>query len=171
MTFDEAFERLMGHEGDLSMDRNDPGNWTGGAIGFGELKGTKFGVSAASYPNEDIKNLTRARAMQIFRDDFWNKINADKLYDGVAWQIADFAYHSGPNIAIRYLQRALLVADDGIWGPHSQAAADASTETDTIMLLLSERIDFLTRRQNWTAAGKGWMRRMAGNLRYGAIDS
>jgi len=171
VTFDEAFERLMGHEGDLSMDPQDPGNWTGGAIAFGILKGTKYGVSAASYPDEDIKHLTRERAKQIFRNDFWNKINADKLHDGVAWQIADFAYHSGPSVAIRYLQRALLVADDGIWGPHSQAVADASSETDTIMLLLAERIDFLTRRQNWPAHGKGWMRRMAGNLRYGAEDS
>lgn len=171
MNFDQAFGRLMGHEGVLSLDPNDSGNWTGGGVGLGVLKGSKYGVSAASYPNEDIPNLTRERAKEIFRNDFWNKVKADKLFDGVAWQASDFAYNSGPGIAIRYLQRALGVADDGIWGPHSQAAADAASETDTIMLLVADRIDFLTRRQNWQSQGKGWMRRMSGNLRYGAEDS
>lgn len=170
-TFDKAFNRLMDHEGVLSMNPQDPGNWTGGGIGLGELKGTKFGISAASYPGEDIPNLTRERAKEIFRRDFWDKINADQLHDGVAWQVSDFAYHSGPITAIRYLQRALLVADDGHWGPASQAAADASDESDTIMLLIAERQDYMTRLKNWPNAGRGWIRRMSQNLRYGAEDS
>ena len=29
ITFDEAFKRLIGHEGGYSTDRRDPGNWTG----------------------------------------------------------------------------------------------------------------------------------------------
>ena len=62
MTFDEAFERLMGHEGVLSVDPNDPGNWTGRRVNVGVLRGTKFGISAAQYPDEDIPNLTRERS-------------------------------------------------------------------------------------------------------------
>lgn len=159
MNFTTAFARLMDHEGEYVNDPRDPG---------GE---TKYGISKRSYPNLDIKNLTREQAMDIFCHDFWLRINGDKLYDGVAYQISDFAYNSGVETAIRYLQRSLLVADDGHWGPVSQAAADTATETDTIMLLNAERLDFLTRRSNWPAAGKGWARRIAQNLRYGAEDS
>jgi hypothetical protein len=36
------------------MDERDPGNWTGGAIGKGELRGTKWGISAQTYPQIDI---------------------------------------------------------------------------------------------------------------------
>jgi lysozyme family protein len=171
MNFDIAFDRLLNHEGILSMDKNDSGNWTGGAVGIGTLKGSKYGISAASYPEEDIAAVTADRARFLFRRDFWDVINADKLADGVAWQLADFAYNSGAVQAIRYLQRALLVADDGKWGPHSQAAADASSETDTIFLLCSERLEYMTRCAGWPAQGKGWTRRMAGNLRYAAVDS
>lgn len=171
MDFNTAFDRLIGHEGELSLDPRDPGNWTGGAPGKGELKGSKYGVSAASYPNEDIKNLTPARAKILFRRDFWDRVNADTLPDGVAWQLADFAYNSGPETAVRYLQRALGVADDGRWGPASQAAADKTTETDMIMLLSAERLDFMTRLTIWPSQGKGWARRIAQNLRYGAQDS
>ena len=159
VNFDTAFDRLMGHEGGYVNDPNDPG---------GE---TKYGISKRSYPGEDIQNMTPERAKEIFRRDFWDRVNADKLHDGVAWQAADFAYHSGPETAVRYLQRALDVADDGYWGPASQAAADAVSETDQIMSLVAERLDFLTRLKNWPNASRGWVRRMAGNLRYGAIDS
>lgn len=159
MNFDQAFDRLMVHEGGYVNDPNDPG---------GE---TKYGVSKRSYPDEDIPNMTAERAKAIFRRDFWDRINGDQLFDGVAWQVADFAYHSGPETAIRYLQRALGVADDGYWGPASQAASEKMSETDQIMRLAGERLDFLTRRVNWPHHGRGWARRMAQNLRYGAVDS
>ncbi len=79
--------------------------------------------------------------------------------------------NSGIETAVRYLQRALGVADDGHWGPVSQAAADKLSESDAIMQLNAERLDFMTRLRNWPNHGKGWARRIAGNLRYGAIDS
>ena len=159
MNFDTAFDRLMGHEGGYVNDPNDRG---------GE---TKWGVSKRSYPDEDIPNMTQARAKELFRRDFWDKVKADRLHDGLAWQLSDFAYHSGAETAVRYYQRALGVADDGRWGPVSQKASEAMSESDQIMHVIAERLDFLTRLSNWPHHGKGWARRMAHNLRYGAEDS
>ncbi len=159
MTFDEAFDRLISHEGGYSNNPKDPG---------GE---TNWGISKRSYPQVDIKGLTREGARLIYRRDFWAKINGDRLHDGVAFQIFDFAVNSGIETAIRYLQRAVGVADDGWWGLESQKAADKMSETDTIMRLNAERLDFMTRLKNWPNASRGWSRRIAQNLRYGAIDS
>ena len=159
MNFDQAFDRLMGHEGGYVNDPNDPG---------GE---TKWGVSKRSYPTVDIKNLTRLDAKEIYRRDFWDAIHADQLYDGVAFQCFDFAVNSGIQTAIRHLQRAIGVADDGWWGPVSTAAAQAMSETDTIMKLNAGRLDFMTRLRVWPSFGKGWARRIAQNLLYGAEDS
>lgn len=128
-------------------------------------------LSHNSYPHLDIKNLTRDEAKEIYRSDFWYAIHASKLHDGVAFQLLDFAINSGVSTAIRAFQRALGVADDGNWGPVSQAAADAMSETDQIMRVLAERLDFMTRLKNWQNHGKGWARRIAGNLRHGAEDS
>lgn len=159
MNFDTACDRVLGHEGGYTAGENDPG---------GE---TKWGISKRSYPDLDIKSLTRDQAKDIYRRDFWEKIRADKLHDGVAFQLFDFAVNSGISTAIRYFQRALGVADDGVWGPVSQAAADAMSETDQIMLVLAERLDFMTRLSNWPNASRGWARRIAQDLRYGAADS
>jgi lysozyme family protein len=159
MNFDTAFDRLIGHEQGYVNDPNDPG---------GE---TNWGISKRSYPHLDIKNLTREDSKAIYRRDFWNRIKADTLYDGVAYQTFDFAVNSGIETAVRYLQRAVGVADDGHWGPASMAAATAMSESDTIMRLNGERLDFMTRLRNWPHASRGWARRIAQNLRYGAIDS
>lgn len=170
-SFDTSFDRLMGHEGNFTDNPKDPGNWTGGKVGVGELRGTKFGIAANTYPAIDIRNLTRDEAKKIYKRDFWDKVNADSLPDGVSFQLFDFAVNSGCQTAIRYFQRALGVADDGVWGPKSESAARSMSESDMIMAICSERLDFMTRCSGWSDFGKGWARRIAQNLRYGALDS
>ena len=39
MNYDEAFKITVGHEGGLTLHRQDRGNWTSGKVGVGELKG------------------------------------------------------------------------------------------------------------------------------------
>lgn len=159
MNFSDAFDRLIGHEGGYINNPKDPG---------GE---TNWGISKRSYPHLNIKSLTRQEAKTIYKKDFWDRINANKLPDGIAFQIFDFAVNSGIETAVRYLQRVVGVADDGYWGPISQDAADNMTDTDMIMLLNAERLDFMTRLKNWPDASRGWTRRIAQNLKYGAEDS
>ncbi len=149
----------MAHEGGYRLDPADPG---------GE---TKWGISKRSYPHLSIAELTREDARDIYRRDFWSRISADTLPDGVAFQLFDFAVNSGIETAVRYLQRAVGVADDGHWGPVSQRAAEVASESDMIQMLNAERLDFMTRLRNWPTHGRGWARRIAQNLRYGAEDS
>jgi lysozyme family protein len=157
--FDTSFARLIGHEGGYVNNPLDPG---------GE---TQWGISKRSYPDLNIKTLTRDEARAIYWRDFWQRINAPLLPDGVAYQLFDFAINSGIETAVRCFQRALGVADDGHWGPISQRAADMTSESDMIMRLCGERLEFMSRLSNWPNASRGWARRIAGNLRYGALDS
>lgn len=159
MTFDQAFDRLMGHEGGYVNDPMDPG---------GE---TNWGISKRSYPNVNIRALTRAEAKEIYRRDFWNAIHAEEMYDGVAFQALDFAINSGIQTAIRKLQKAVGAADDGYWGPMSKRAAAAMSESDVIMRFVAERLDFWRSLSTWGRFGNGWAGRAAQNLRYGAEDS
>ena len=159
MNFDDAIGRVLGLEGGLVDNPNDPGGLT------------QWGVSQRSYPDVDIRRLTRAGACCIYKKDFWDKVHADELFDGVAYQTLDFAVNSGIQTAIRYLQRALGVADDGHWGPVTAAAAQAMGESDQIMRLNAERLEFMVKCSNWLDASRGWSRRIATNLRYGAEDN
>jgi len=159
MSFDIIINRVLGHEKGYVNDPNDPG---------GE---TSWGISKRSYPNVDIKNLTRESAIEIYRKDFWEHLNVGSLPDGILFQLLDFAVNSGIDTAIRYFQRVLGVADDGHFGPISRKAALTMSESDMILGINAERLEFMTKLKNWPNAGRGWARRIAQNLRYGIIDN
>lgn len=167
----EWLDRILGSEGGYTDDRADAGSWTGGKVGHGELKGTKFGISAASYPHLDIKNLEIADAERIFIDDYMKPIRAGQYRDGVAFQLFDLAVNSGPGRAIKLLQKAIGTTQDGIVGPATLSALKSLSESDIIMLVIAARIDFMRSLKNWPDHGNGWMGRIADNLRYGALDS
>jgi lysozyme family protein len=158
LTFEEVFERLIGHEGKFTDDRKDKGNWTSGRIGVGELKGTKYGISAMTYPHLDIKNLTLEEAKQIYLRDFWLRAASDQYDGAIAYQVFDAAVNHG-------------IGNDGVVGPMTLRAVQAMTVTDVLMLFNAERLEFYTKLSTWETYGRGWARRIVGNLRYGAADA
>ena len=169
--FDRFIRRILSHEGGYSVDPKDPGNYTGGKVGVGQLKGTKYGIAANTYPHLDIKNLTWDQAAAIYRRDYWQAARADELPPAVGFQLLDGAVNSGVRRATQWLQRAARVADDGILGPISMAAIAKADPSDLVMRFLAERLDFMTGLSNWSAHGRGWARRIAANLRHGAEDN
>ncbi len=171
ITFDEAFKRLIGHEGGYSTDRRDPGNWTGGRVGVGTLKGTKFGLAANTYPNLDIKNLTLAQAKSIYKKDWWDKLGADGMHSAIVFQLWDFAINAGKSRAIKELQQAVGVPADGIIGPQTLAAVNSHDLNDVILSLTAERLKFYTSLSTFKTYGKGWTNRVADNLKYAAQDN
>lgn len=158
MNFDTAFERVLGHEGGYINDPQDPG---------GE---TNWGISKASYPNLNIRTLTRDLAKSIYLADFWNRIHADQLPPAVAFQAFDFAVNSGIEPSVRALQRAANVPDDGYWGQVTAHAVQTTPTDKLVMRFVAERLEFWCNLGTWARFGKGWARRAAQDLRYGAVD-
>ena len=171
MEFDTAFNRLVNHEGGFSDDKNDPGNWTGGRVNVGQLKGTKYGIAANTYGDLDIENLTLAQARGIYYRDWWLKAGADQLDAAIVFQLWDFAINAGMSTAVRALQRAARVADDGSIGPMTLRAVRAMAVTDVLMRFTAQRLRFYTSLSTWGTYGKGWTNRVAGQLDYAAEDA
>ncbi len=171
MNFDQAFDRLIGHEAGFSDDPKDPGNWTGGRVNVGELKGTKFGIAANTYPDLDIKKLALDDARRIYFRDWWQKIGADEIDGAIVFQMWDFAVNAGMSTAKRALQRAVSVTDDGRIGPRTIAAVKAMNVPDVLLRFNAQRLRYYTSLSTWPTYGKGWTNRVAGNLDYAAIDS
>lgn len=159
MNFDQAFDRLISNEGGYSNVPGDPG---------GE---TNWGISKRSYPGLDIADLTREDAKAIYRKDFWDRGRMEEYDPAIAFQAFDIAVNSGIETAVRILQRAAGVADDGHIGPVTVAAIKAKSTTDMLMLIIAERLDFWRKLTTWPQFGKGWAGRAAQDLRYAAQDS
>lgn len=160
--FDRAFAQTVDAEGGLSLDPEDKGNWTGGQVGAGELRGSKFGISAASYPNLDISSLTLKQARDIYIKDFWNLLNLEDLPAPLGAVVFDAAVNHGPGNAVRLLQRALRVAADGQIGPVTMAAyRSTGAEATTVVRFMAYRIFFWADLKAWSSQGRGWARRGA----------
>lgn len=159
MNFDKAFDRLIGHEGGYVNDPQDPG---------GE---TKFGISKRAYPNVDIAALTVDQAKEIYRRDYWERAKADEYDGAIGFRLFDAAVNHGVETAVRFLQRAVDVADDGDIGPVTLAAIRARSVTDVLMRFSAERLIFYTKLSTWDRFGRGWARRVAENLRYSSEDA
>ena len=158
--FDRAFDMVIGHEGGLSMDRADSGNWTGGKRGNGKLKGTKYGISAASYPNLDIRNLTVTDARAIYLRDYWNRCDCDRWPDGVAYAVFDGAVNMGVGRAVRFLQIAAGASPDGIVGPITRGKVAGADPVELIRDMLVSRMEhYLSLGGLFDRFGKGWTRR------------
>ncbi|MBB3656455.1 lysozyme family protein [Rhizobium sp. BK650] len=158
--FPECLSITLASEGGLSTDRNDPGNWTGGKIGKGILKGTKYGISAAAFPALDIRNLTLDDAKPIYKARYWDMIGGDALPSGFDLATFDYAVNSGPARAQRDAQTVIGAAADGTFGPITRLQA-AGAGIGEIKALCARRLSFMQSLAIWKSYRKGWSARVA----------
>lgn len=152
MIFDEAFIRLLGHEGGYVNSPKDPG---------GE---TNWGISKRSYPQIDIASLSESDAKAIYRRDFWDKVRADELPSAARFDVFDAAVNSGVAQSIKWLQRSLGVAVDGVIGPQTLAASRTMAGSMIKARFNGHRLMFMASLKTWPAFSGGWARRIAANL-------
>jgi lysozyme family protein len=162
--YDRSFELVVGHEGGFTDDRRDRGNWTSGKIGVGELKGTKYGVSAMAYPDLDIRNLTLDQAKAIYKRDYWDKVKADDLPAGLDFLTFDCAVNHGISNGTSFLQQAIRASADGRVGPQTLTKASQADPRDALIEMAAIRGLFYSQIGTVKTYGRGWYRRQARTL-------
>jgi len=103
--FKPIYDTTLVHEGGFQKFPNDSANWvTDPNTKQIKLIGTNHGISAVAYQNHykripteaDMKALTKAQAYEIFKKNYWNKINGDKIKNqSVAQMMFQFIIGSG----------------------------------------------------------------------------
>lgn len=151
--FDRALAIVLAHEGGLVDHPHDPGGLT------------KYGISKRAHPDVDIRNLTLAQARQLYLERYWLPIHADAMPEPVAAQVFDASVNHGIKPAIRMMQRALRVQDDGRIGPVTLQAMTTVDDARFAARFAAERLMFYADLSSWPAFGRGWVRRVASNLR------
>jgi lysozyme family protein len=167
MTFDEAFDRLIGHEAGFTKEPQDEGNWTGGRQGVGELKGTKYGIAANTYPGEDIPHLTLERAKFLYRRDVWGRAGCEVFHECLKFDLFDTAVHSGYKQTLKFMQRASGLPPhdvDGVLGPQTLMVVQSMNPYRALARFNGQRLDFLNNLAVWEKYHEGWSQRIAENL-------
>ena len=130
--FEQAIEIVLEHEGetytDHPKDRGGP---------------TKFGLSQRWNPDVNVRELTRAQAIEIYWERYWQGRAYERLPEAVAIKVFDLAVNLGEQTAVTCLQRALLacglrVKIDGRLGPETCGAAHGADEPALLAAVRSE---------------------------------
>jgi lysozyme family protein len=161
MDFDQAFDRLIGNEGGYSNDAHDPGGQTRYGITIREARAHRY--------TGDMRALPIDFAKKIYKEDYWDIIG--DAHPAIKFQAFDFGVNAGVQTSIRKLQAAIGVADDGHWGPVSQAKLASMDVNDVLMRFAAQRLNYYTSLSTWPNFGKGWTRRIANDLNLASDDN
>lgn len=127
---------------------------------------SRYGISSKYHQDEDIRGMSRDRAIEIFIAEYWPK-GADALPDYLSIPLLSFAVVEGEMQAAYALQRALVVKVDGDIGSGTVAAAETTLRDRDAFLVEFGRV---CRRRfaespRWILDGEGWeARQMAASL-------
>ncbi len=155
--FDKAFDLLIGNEGGYVNNPVDPGGETNWGITRAVAVDNGYSGSMKLMPKETAKG--------IYKKMYWDKLQCDQLPFIVAFQLFDAGVNHGNAQAVKFLQRSLSVVDDGVIGAKTIAAVSKLDDLQIVMLFNAERIEFYAALKTFSTFGKGWVRRVASNLK------
>jgi lysozyme family protein len=151
-SFDSAIDYVLANEGGLANAAGDVGGVT------------NFGISQSTYPNVDIRSLTRDDAKAIYAKDYWryDQITSQR----VATKLFDAHVNMGPVRAVRLMQLALgaievgPIVADGIIGSMTIEAINAADEERLVDEFKAQLVKYYCElSQSMPQFLLGWLRR------------
>jgi lysozyme family protein len=155
--FENSFRKLLLHEGTFSNHPEDKG----GITMYGVTQRVWEEWVGHPVDEKTMRGLTPETVKPLYKRKYWDKVCGDDLPAGVDYCVFDAAVNSGPGRAIKWLQQALGVTQDGALGPKTLAAAKAADPKLLVHGYNSIRLAFLQELPTWNVFGKGWGRRVA----------
>jgi lysozyme family protein len=153
-TFDDAFDDLMGNEGGYSNNQADPGGETMWGVTARVARENGYSGAMRALPLETAKAIAKKR--------YWDPARCDELDARLAFQVFDTAYNGGH--PIQWLQQAVGVTADGIFGPATLEALNNVDPLKVMMRFNAYRLQYLGNLKTWPTFGHGWANRIAANL-------
>ena len=156
MTFDQAFDLLLAHEGGYSDHAADPGGKT--------MYGITEAVARRAGYRGDMRELPLDLAKRIAFEEYWKPAGCEEWPEGIRFDVFDVAYNSGISTAVKMVQRAAFAEVDGVIGPKTRLAVAAMNPLMLLARINGARLQYLTDLPTWPSFGRGWARRIASNL-------
>lgn len=169
--FPPSLQLVLAHEGGYSNDPQDPGGAT--------MKGVTQRVYTAYLANKGqgskpVRGISTDELHDIYKAQYWDRIQGDRLPAGIDYAVFDYAVNSGPARAVKDLQRTLNdnaaaygltanVSVDGIAGEGLIAAVCKAYDRSGQALIeayCSRRLAFLRSLSTFGHFGAGWTRRV-----------
>lgn len=163
--FDASLELVFKEEGGFQDDPNDRGN----RLPDGRKGCTNMGITQAAWEEyvgqkvtmDDMKALTKDDAKIFYKKRYWDVIKGDILPIGVDYAVFDTAVNMGTARAVKLLQRALGIGEDGLIGPETLTAIDQLNPRTLCTDYCDARLAFYQQLPDFGRYGKDWTQRVA----------
>jgi len=153
--FTQCLAVVFAEEGGYTNDPNDSGGPTNFGITLADLKEWR-GTDVTA---DDVKNMTKAEAQEIYRSKYWNPMQCGDLPNGIDLEVFDFGVNAGIKTSIKTLQDVVGVTADGSIGPITLAATKAGDPHAIIQSFSARRLDYYRSLPKWPIFGAGWTNR------------
>jgi lysozyme family protein len=152
MTFEKALEKVLKHEGGYSFDKVD----MGGETNYGVTKKTaeSFGYTGS------MKDIPMSTVAKIYKEGYWDKGKCEQLPESIRYIHFDSCVNNGVGNANKFLQRSIGVADDGIVGSGTLAAASKATLKEYARQRTHFYIAIVKNKPEQIKFLKGWLNRI-----------
>ncbi|MBS0561667.1 MAG: glycoside hydrolase family 108 protein [Proteobacteria bacterium] len=154
--FDVCVAATLAYEGGFSDNPDDPG----GVTNFGITKRTLEAFLGRPVSVDEMRDLSSATAIEVYRANYWNHLRCGDLPAGVDLMVFDYGVNSGPATAARALQGLAGVTQDGAIGRVTLAAVAAAQAATLVDSLASARLSYLRALPGFATFGNGWSRRV-----------
>lgn len=125
---------------------------------------TNFGISKKAYPNEDIRAMTIERATELAYRDYYEKFHLELIQSfRIRAKVFDTGFNAYPTTAIKFLQRALGVHDDGVIGMETLTAIVGKEENTILYAMIKQQmlnyVRIVSHAENQAQFLAGWTNR------------
>ncbi len=163
--FEQCLAVVLDKEGGFSDHPQDRGGPTNMGITWKTFADWK-GIDAAGLSPEgretlisDLKALTRREVAEIYRSNYWLPMRCGDLPGPAALMLFDFGVNAGPRTAVKALQRAVGVTDDGSVGPITLASVRAMDAAKLLEQMVEARLAHYRGLAEFATFGNGWTTR------------
>lgn len=155
-TINATLDKVGVIEGGYVNNPNDRGGETNHGVTLRFLQSVQPGATSA-----DLKGLTKDKARKLFDEHFVRRPGFDQLPDVVQAEAVALGINAGIPRAIKVLQKAAGVKQDGHLGPETLAAVKGLSNEEIKQAVDQYYIDLVERNPSQRQFLKGWLNRSA----------
>ena len=163
--FQKILNKTLGYEGVLSNDPADPGGKTYKGVTQRVYDSYRL---AHNLQAQDVSLMSNDECQDLYRVRYFVGIHPENLADiRVAWKLFDCAVNMGVTRSVKFLQSAIGVTPDGMYGDQTKEAVINYFITNSPMgmieQLVSEQVAFyrniVANKPEMEKFLQGWLRR------------
>ncbi len=158
----EAIRKVILAEGG-SKFTNDPDD-SGGPTKYGITLATLSEYRGYKCSIDDVKNMSEAEAIAIYKKNYWDKLKGDLLPYSISYTMFNYGVNRGIGNAVKLAQEVLGLAVDGVLGPNTLNAIKGTNLNTFISKYLAGAQEayreLASRREKDKKYLKGWLNRV-----------